>query len=255
MGGFLVIYLTHINPLLAAFSILLIVGYSGYWAVRGGGYIAQLTCITLAIVSTNSAFDVGLWRMLDVYAGVVLAIAFAVLFPERARDHWYFMLEESLEGLNWLYRELATRGEYDNTLAEGLRQRQGKMRDLISAVARESGLTAKELKIALSLMHRAQISIEFLANEANDPERQPGGQPADESRVIAALGRLAQRLELPIAEGMPALSTRPSPQQAWLIDTLARHLEQLESALDKLLPRLRGLDGSLPFAAKWPPEH
>ncbi|MBV8049321.1 MAG: FUSC family protein [Paludibacterium sp.] len=254
LGGFLVIYLMHLNPLLAALAIVAIVGYSGFWAVRGGGYIAQLTCITLAIVSTNSAFDVGLWRMLDVYAGVVLAIAFGMLFPERARDHWYFMLEESLEGLNWLYRELATRGEYDMTLAEGLRQRHGKMRELIAAVARESGLNGKDLKSTLGLLHRAQVAIEFLASEAAEPVRQAAAGPADEKRVVASLTRIAQRFALPIAEGIPSLSMPPSPQQVWLLSTLARHLEELEAMLDKMLPKLRGQDGSRWFETAWPPQ-
>ncbi|TDR73831.1 FUSC family protein [Paludibacterium purpuratum] len=240
LGGFLVIFLTHQSPTMAALAILAIIGYSGYWAVRGGGYIALLTCITLAIVSTDSAFDIGLWRMVNVYAGVVLAIAFGMLFPERARDHWYFMLEESLEGLNWLYREFAARGQYDSTLAEGLSKRHGKMRELIVAAARESGLTTKQLKGALSLLHRVQISIEFLASEAGDPAREIGGTQADEIRVIDVLGRLAQRFDLPIAKGIPALSTPTNPQQAWLIATLARHLEELEISLDQLLPKLRG---------------
>ncbi|WP_215782580.1 FUSC family protein [Paludibacterium sp. B53371] len=248
LGGFLVIFLTHNFPPLASLAILAIIGYGGFWAVRGGGYIALLTCITLAIVSTNSSFDVGLWRMVNVYAGVVLAIAFGMLFPERARDHWSFMLEESLEGISWLYREMNASGEYNSTLAEGLASRHTKMRELIAAVARETRLGNKALKAILSQLHHARITIEFLASEASDPQRTPDSSvESGHDRVVAALQRLAQQFDIPAGD-FPPPAIPPSPQQAWLNLTLARHLEALAETLDDALPKLRGEGNGLPFA-------
>lgn len=253
IGGFMVILTARYNPVLAGVLSFTLIAIGGYMAVGRGGYIAQLTCMTIAIVADSSTLDVGVWRMANVYAGVALSAVFAMLFPERARDHWYFMLEETVEGLNWLYRELARLQTYDMRLGDGLRLRQGKMRGLVSAAARETGIEAGALRLALSQLHRVQITIELLASEANDTLRHPTDEPVDEARIVAALQRLAQMMELPIGDNIPTLGGTRSVQQNWLCGTLARHLEELENQLALILPRLRGLPHTPQFIPPWPP--
>lgn len=253
IGGFMVILTARYNPILAGMLSIALIAVGGYLAVGRGGYIAQLTCMTIAIVADSSTLDVGMWRMANVYAGVALTAVFAMLFPERARDHWYYMLEETIEGLNWLYREWARLQTYEARLGEGLRQRQGKMRALVAAAARESGVEAGALRLILSQLHRVQITIEFLASEANDHGRCPTEAPIDAARVVDALRRLADMMELPIGDNIPAPGGARSVQQNWLCDTLANHLEELEKTLAPVLPRLKGQGTGLPILPAWPP--
>jgi uncharacterized membrane protein YccC len=252
IGGFLVIWTARYNPILAGALSVTFIAIGGYLAIGRGGYIAQMICLTVVIVASSGTIDVGIWRMANVYAGVALSAVFATLFPERARDHWYFMLEETIEGLNWLYRELARLQTYEARLGEGLRLRQGKMRALVGAAAREAGVDAGALRLILSQLHRVQITIEFLASEANDRQRNPTEEPAAETRIVAALQRLAQQMELPIGDDIPPLGGARSLQQNWLCATLANHLEELEKSLTPILPRLKGLGAGQPISPAWP---
>jgi uncharacterized membrane protein YccC len=253
LGGFAVIATARYNPVLAGMLSVALIAFGGYLAIGRGGYIAQMICLTVVIVASSGTMDVGIWRMANVYAGVALSALFATLFPERARDHWYFMLEETIEGLNWLYREFARLQTYEARLGEGLRQRQGKMRTLVAATAREAGVEAGQLRLILSQLHRVQISVEFLASEANDRGREPTEAHADEARVIAALRRLATMMDLPIGDDIPLLGGAHSAQQNWLYGTLASHLEELEKTLTPVLPHLRGQNARRLAAASWPP--
>lgn len=240
IGGFAVILAGHASPSLALALLASFIAAGGYLAIGRGGYIALLSCITVVIVASSSTLDIGFWRMVNVYAGVVLALVFAHLLPERAREHWYFLLEETIEGLDWLYREWAQGNGFQTALADGLSKRQASMRGLIAATARETGCSAQTLTTVLRQLHRVQISIEFLAGQDRGAKRAAQAADDAETAVAESMARLGALMGLPAHAAVPLPGSAPGPEQRWLTGELARHLQELEQSLTPLLPRLAG---------------
>lgn len=241
ISGFAVILVGHVSPVLALALLTAVIAAGGYLAIGRGGYIALLSCITVVIVASSSTLDIGFWRVVNVYLGVVLALVFAHLLPERAREHWYFLLEETIEGLDWLYREWAQGNGFQTVLAEELSRRQASMRGLIAATAKETGHPGQALGAVMRQLHRVQISIEFLADQDRGARRTPETGPVEEETAVAeSMARLSALMGLPGGTTPPLPGSSPGPEQRWLAGELARHLRELEQSLTPLLPKLAG---------------
>lgn len=239
LTGFILLYLTEWHPGVSWLAMLLVFGLTGYWAVGKNGYIPLIGCVTTAIILGSHTMEIGLWRTMNVFLGITLAIAFSQLFPERARDHWFFLLEESVEQLIWLYRELTERQTWQSTLDDELRARQGKMRELLAACARESGIAPASLRQVLSQLHRAQISIEFMASETGQADRQTSEPQMTHANIVGEFQQLAAWFGLPMSSASSSNAQSQSQKQTWLCDALQRHLVALNTQLAEILPKLK----------------
>lgn len=78
--------------------IALFCGAAGYHAIGRGGYIAQLSAITLMIVVGYGLdpITVGLWRTVNVLIGISIALALSFALPIYARDYWRFGMADAL---------------------------------------------------------------------------------------------------------------------------------------------------------------
>lgn len=177
-------------------------GACGYHAISRGGYVAQLSAITLMIVAGygQDPITVGLWRTVNVLLGIVIALALSFTLPIFARDYWRFGMADALRRCAGLI--VGAKAEKDGDAAkpragvETISPVLSRLRPLMAPVARETRLPMaqletiqRSLRLFLSLLELV-TSPEPAANGTTD-----WTLSEDEAR------RLAARL-MAIAEGL-----------------------------------------------------
>jgi uncharacterized membrane protein YccC len=162
-------------------------GISAYYAIGKSGYVALLTGITLSIVAGHGGNDIneGLWRTLNVFIGIVLALSFAQVYPLRAVYVWRYLLADNLRACARLYARVSGAGPAS---AERMARELDQIgRRLISArahfapVSRETGISMKQLEEIQHLQRGVVGTLESLVassslslKEGNDAEFRAG---------------------------------------------------------------------------------
>ncbi|MEN9657967.1 MAG: hypothetical protein RL571_1432 [Pseudomonadota bacterium] len=140
LAGLLAIALYGASPLLCYVWMGLVVLLSAYHAIGKAGYTALTVGITLVIVAGvgDGTVSESLWRTANVALGSLIAIVAASLFPQRALDHWRFLLADNLRESALMYSRIARRAPLDMEAALGrFNTRLIAMRGLISSAASE----------------------------------------------------------------------------------------------------------------------
>lgn len=213
-------------------------GGCGYYAIGRGGYVAQLSAITLVIVAGfgTDPITVGLWRAVNVLLGIAIALALSSALPIYATTFWRFGMADALSRSAVLLR--AQGAETGGTPAPGIGTISPvlqKLRGLMPSVARETGLPMPRID-AIQRSLRLSISLLELATSADDPAA--ATDLPDQHLTRAEAERIAARLE-EIAGGLESGAwalpweeeARQDSLQARLIGTeLARLRAQLVAA-------------------------
>lgn len=158
------------------YSLLsLVAGVCGYYAIGRAGYVALLTAITMIIVAGHgdNSLETGLWRTLNVFIGIVVALVFSFALPLYASYSWRFGLARNLRDASALLRRLETGAppslDERAALCAQLNRRSITLRALIPSVSRELGISAAPLE-AIQNGHRAILNtLELIAAAPLDP--------------------------------------------------------------------------------------
>lgn len=168
-------------------------GACGYYAIGRGGYVAQLSAITLVIVAGfgTDPLSVGAWRTVNVLLGIVIALGLTWALPIYATSFWRFGMADALRRCA---RVLAAAGSEAEAPAGGIETISPvlqKLRGLMVPVARETG-------IAMSTLEAVQRSLRLslsLLELATGPEH-PAAAVLPHARLTREEAqRLAARLE------------------------------------------------------------
>ncbi|RQU07962.1 FUSC family protein [Burkholderia cenocepacia] len=97
----------------APFAIYLLMavgcGVCAYHAIGKAGYIALLSAITMVIVAGHGDNEIvdGLWRAVNVLAGIAIALAFSFALPLYATYSWRYKLADALRACAAVHARLA----------------------------------------------------------------------------------------------------------------------------------------------------
>lgn len=207
-------------------------GACGFYAIGRGGYMAQLSAITLVIVAGfgTDPLSVGAWRTVNVLLGIVIALALSSALPLYATTFWRIGMAEALRRGAALLEAQSSGTAPPAGGIESIAPVLQKLRGLMVAVARETGLAMsaleaiqRSLRLSLSLLELA-TTPEEVPLQARPPR---SGLTAEEAR------RLGARLEA-IAAGLETGSWALPWEEARHDESSAGHLIGAE------LARLRG---------------
>jgi uncharacterized membrane protein YccC len=170
VAGILAIVLHRYSVSLSYGWMVLFAGLSSYFALGRADYIALLSGITMAVVAGYGDNDMNgaLWRSANVLAGALIALGFASLLPQKAVNHWKYLLADNLREAGMLYarlrhHELAPSTEIEAAFAS-LNSRLTKQRTLFAAVRKEVPIGAKELE-HIQLLQRGILTTLDLLSE------------------------------------------------------------------------------------------
>lgn len=214
-----------ITPL--TFAVMaLFCGACGYHAISRGGYVAQLSAITLMIVAGygQDPITVGLWRTVNVLLGIVIALALSFTLPIFARDYWRFGMADALRRCAGLIAP-AKEGAVEDKAApragvETISPVLNRLRPLMPPVARETRLPMAQLEAIQRSLRLFLSLLELVTSpEPASHGRVPGTTDWTLSEDEAA--RLAARL-IAIAEGLET--------GAWALPWSAPALQESQAA-------------------------
>lgn len=145
-------------------------GACGYYAIGRGGYLAQLSAITLVIVAGfgMAPLSIGAWRTINVLIGIGIALALASALPLYATAFWRLAMAEALRRAASLLETRDTEAEAEAKGIETISPVLQKLRGLMAPVARETGLPMAELE-AIQRSLRLSLSLLELATSPEDP--------------------------------------------------------------------------------------
>lgn len=87
----------------------LISGVIGYYAVKQLGYIGLLTGITMCMIISHTAGELGVdgvYRALNVLIGTIIAVAATMILPLKSTLMWRFLLASNLEACGDIYAKV-----------------------------------------------------------------------------------------------------------------------------------------------------
>ncbi|HUC16952.1 MAG TPA: FUSC family protein [Acetobacteraceae bacterium] len=233
--------------LMAAFC-----GVCAYHAIGKAGYMALLSAITLVIVAGHGTdpMSVSLWRAVNVFIGIFIALALTSVLPIYATWFWRYKFAEALGECGAAYGSYTKRG--GETLPSSEEERQAmamasaillELRALLPSVAQESGVSKADLE---AIQHSFRIIIsctELLlaapSSQERDRHRADALAHEESDEISAAFHKLAQMLERgpldpsrPVAEGTAGLPEKGRTRQpSSLTFLLAAELVRLSRAL------------------------
>ncbi|WP_261816572.1 FUSC family protein [Vibrio gallicus] len=78
---------------------------SAYYSQGKRPYVCILVCITLSVTAGGGDSDVSvaLWRAFDVSIGCAIAVAFCLIYPQRAFIHWRMRIHRVLSNFSTVY--------------------------------------------------------------------------------------------------------------------------------------------------------
>jgi len=175
-------------------------GTCGYFAIGRGGYVAQLSAITLVIVAGfgTDPLSVGAWRTVNVLLGIVIALGLTCALPIYATSYWRFGMADALRRCAERLAAYGTEAEVALGGIETITPVLQKLRGLMVPVARETGIAMSALE-AIQRCLRLTLSLLELATS---PEAPSAAVAVPNSRLTREEAqRLAARLEA-IAAGL-----------------------------------------------------
>ncbi len=170
LAGILLIALFTKVAWLGYVLLVLAAAICGYLAIGPLGYIALIAGVTLTIIAGPGSTDMhaALWRSANIFAGGIVALVFARLLPQRATNHWRYLLADNLRECASLYNRLATLDlpspKLLQALLEPLNKRLVMQRTLFAAVLDETGFPKRDLE-QIQRTQRSMIELlELLAD-------------------------------------------------------------------------------------------
>lgn len=246
IGGLAGVAAVHIDQMGAEwvrYAIQTIGALTGtYMALGRYGGAALVSAVTLVMVA--NAGDVGTagWRVFNVTLGAGIALAFAHMIPTRAREHAAYLLADNIRDLHALYAGVDARREFDGKKVDAVLDRGRRLRALIPAISRESGIDTTALD---ALLHRQRVVLGLLEltgdDSADAADVVDAAQVSDgiaSATVDAAFRAIAAHLPHaqmpPLAAGRPDERPTSHPLDARLLKALNDH----ERALAEIAPAL-----------------
>lgn len=177
LAGIVAIYLYGRSPLACYLWMGACAAASGYLAIGKLGYIALIAGVTLTIVAGHgdNSFETALWRALNVQLGGMIALMFARLLPQRAVNHWKYLLADNLRDCAALYGRIAVLDLPDEATVQETFDRLNKrliaQRGLMSAVAGEVSLTVAELDRIQRTQRNMLGLLELMVEVCRNPSR------------------------------------------------------------------------------------
>lgn len=240
LAGLLALALYGVSPLFSFAWMVLVILLSAYHAIGKAGYTALTVGITLVIVAGvgDGTVAESLWRTANVALGSLISIMAASLFPQRALDHWRFLLSDNLRESALIYSHIARRVPLDTEASLGrFNTRLVAMRGLISAAASE----CEQTSVSFESIQRCQRTLYSLFDRMDDiadstAALADGGQ--QRQAIVKALFRAAHGIRFLHSDLL--LNVLPAPllkaQAPGACDWLSAELSQTTTRLcDELL--------------------
>ncbi|HDR9266894.1 TPA: FUSC family protein [Burkholderia vietnamiensis] len=107
--GLIVLHSMLHAPVAIYLLMALACGVCAYHAIGKAGYIALLSAITLVIVAGHGDNEIadGLWRAVNVLAGIAIALAFSFALPLYATYSWRYKLADALRACAAVHARIA----------------------------------------------------------------------------------------------------------------------------------------------------
>ncbi|RXN90550.1 hypothetical protein C7R54_13790 [Achromobacter aloeverae] len=159
-------------------------GVCAYHAIGKGGYIALLSAVTLVIVAGHgdNQFDEGLWRAINVFIGIVVALLLSFALPLYATYSWRFKLADTLRGCARVHERIVQHEPISNEehLKEMARLGSAlvQLRSLIPSVSKEVHMPVARLESVQRSLRIVISCLEILSSSTAD-------RPVDASETAA----------------------------------------------------------------------
>jgi uncharacterized membrane protein YccC len=261
LGLMWVIQYAVIGSLPLTYALLSIsAGICAYYAIDKGGYIALLTAITMCIVAGHgdNSIEIGLWRTANVLIGIAIALLFSFALPLYAVYSWRYQLAKNLRSIASIIKHLTSNlpftPEEQIVYFSTLSQRSVSLRNLMSAVSKETDIPIQSLE-EIQRQHRATLSaVEILASALSSKDStywQSELQPAFQAKANGV-----RKIAIEIARGLRSgkiqritceptggsaeenpSSLNPSMESqgvSWVVQQIFDHLEKLKELLEDL---------------------
>nr|WP_156414271.1 FUSC family protein [Bordetella sp. N] len=185
-------------------------GVCAYHAIGKGGYIALLSAVTLVIVAGHgeNQFDEGLWRAINVFIGIVVALLLSFALPLYATYSWRFKLADALRGSARVYERITLQEPISNEehLKEMARLGSAlvQLRSMIPSVSKEVHMPVaklesvqRSLRIVISCLEiLSTATVDRPVDAAGAPVVPPAGlRPASGGRISDTLYGMARALK------------------------------------------------------------
>ncbi len=226
-------------------------GVCAYYAIGKGGYIALLSAVTLVIVAGHgdNQFDEGLWRAVNVFIGIVVALLLSFALPLYATYSWRFKLADALRGCARVYERITLREPISTE--EHLKEmaRLGgalvQLRSLIPSVSKEVHMPVAKLEEIQRSLRLAISCLEILSTATVDRTVEAPGtvaapsaglRPAPNGRISDTLYGMARALKLGSARRLAPYARGPqdyagSAASGTVSAMLAQEVEQMRATL------------------------
>jgi uncharacterized membrane protein YccC len=217
LAGLLAIMLYRVSPLLCYSWMAAVISMSAYHAIGKAGYTAVMIGISLVIVAGvgDGTVTEALWRTGNVALGSMIGMGAATLFPQRALNHWRFLLADNLREAAFLYSRIARRLPIDSeTALRRFNTRIIAMRGLIAAVSNEFP------HLDLDSIQRRQRALYSLFDRMNDvADKTPPLDDEGKQRlaIVKALFRSARGVRF----AKPDLLLNSMPEHLQTLSTLS----------------------------------
>ena len=173
---------------------LLMAGFCGvcaYYAIGKAGYVALLSAITLVIVAGygTDPVNVSLWRAVNVFIGIVIALALTSVLPIYATWFWRYKFAEALRECAAAYGkrgdETASSPEEERRAMATVNTILLELRALLPPVAQESGVSMAALE---AIQHSFRIIISSLELLLVAPSSLHGNDDQHRAAALAESG-------------------------------------------------------------------
>ncbi len=188
---------------------LLMAGFCGvcaYYAIGKSGYVALLSAITLVIVAGygTDPVNVSLWRAVNVFIGIAIALALTSVLPIYATWFWRYKFAGALRECAASYGKrggaTASSPEEERRAMAAVNTILLELRALLPPVAQESGVSMAALEAIQHCFRIIISSLELLLvappspDDNDDPHR---AAPADKEpdEISTAFQQLSRMLE------------------------------------------------------------
>lgn len=151
-----------------------ICGFFAYHAIGRGGYTALLSAITLFIVAGhgNNPLVDGLWRTVDIFIGIALALAFSFALPLYAVYSWRYNLAKGLRDCAAVHKRilngLPLNSDEHLKLTSGLTAVLVQLRSLMPSVSKEVGISTHQLDAIQDHLRLCISTLEILSSTRPD---------------------------------------------------------------------------------------
>ena len=218
---FIVVHAAFGSAWLTYGLLSLTAGVCAYYAIGRAGYIALLTAITVIIVAGHgdNSLQTGMWRSLNVFIGIVVALVFSFALPLNATYSWRYDMALNLRRSAGLIRRLLAgeilTPEARNAVFVDLTRRSISLRNLLASVAKETEAPMRQLEEIQTLHRSILASLETMSTVrfAGD-----SAQPVAVMQAFQEEGRSMRAMLLAMARALRAGD--PSTLQPYAADAL-----------------------------------